>query len=111
MKLDEIEIAAAKEVLRKAVVLLRPPEAWTQGRAARDASLQSVAPESPDAVCWCALGAVQAISPGSGEATRLRTRAYWLLGGVIGSRALVNWNDAPERTHAEVIQAFEKAAA
>lgn len=36
-------------------------------------------------------------------------RAEWALREVIGRGSIVMWNDAPERTHAEVLAAFDKA--
>lgn len=33
----------------------------------------------------------------------------WPLGEAIGDASIVEWNDAPERTHAEVLAAFDRA--
>ncbi len=100
------------EVLRKALALIDTPEKWTKVVIARNAHGKEVSHRSADAVCFCMDGALARaadleISRGRYEyegATRaIRTatgeREYWL------------WNDAPERTHAEVVAAFQKAIA
>ena len=57
---------------------------------------------------WCALGAViQTLERSSPSREHETVRA---LEGVIGTY-LVSWNDAPERTHAEVLAAFDRAIA
>lgn len=103
---------AAKLVLRKAAVLLKPPEAWTKGRMARDRFREPVPPMSSRATCWCASGAIRVNAWGDSlELFQIRRRAYQLLGEAAGDMSIINWNDAPERTHAEVLAAFERAAA
>jgi hypothetical protein len=47
-------------VLKRARERLAKPGAWTQGELARDASGYGVPGYSASAVCWCALGAVEA---------------------------------------------------
>jgi hypothetical protein len=88
----------------KAIDYIR--KGWTQNYAAKDANGKSVACFDSNAVCWCALGAIRAAYPehGGGEARRK-------LREIIGDSeaSISDWNDALERTHAEVIEAFEKA--
>lgn len=38
--------------------LIEQPEHWTQGTYARDKNGKRVPPKSPEAVCWCAFGAI-----------------------------------------------------
>lgn len=53
-------------------------------------------------IAWCARGAVLAVCPtGASDAS-------WLLWNVV-NEDIVHWNDAPGRTQAEVIQAFDRA--
>ena len=49
----------------KAHELLNSPEAWCQGSPAEDACGNKVAAVNPDAVKWCALGAIQRAYPPS----------------------------------------------
>jgi hypothetical protein len=59
------------------------------------------------AVCWCALGAIRRVVGPSGHVTdawdALRASAHVV--------SIVDWNDAPSRTQAEVVAAFREAAA
>lgn len=75
---------------------------WTQGAFSRDVKGNS-ASLMRGAVCWCALGAIAAVY--SGETFQPLEKLY----GAIGTCSVFSWNDHPERTHAEVIEAFRKA--
>lgn len=89
---------------------------WTQGTYARDARGKDVAPGSPDAVCWCAEGAVAAamevlpavpyfphfakvISPLAKTISPLVPETVWVC----------VWNDTPGRTQDEVLDTFSRA--
>lgn len=48
-----------KEQLIAAKALIATREAWTQGTSARDSLGHAVDPRSPDATCWCAMGAIE----------------------------------------------------
>ena len=86
--------------------LLATPDKWTQGAAARDPKGEPVHPFSPDAICWCFGAALRKCYPFAPERNRLRSPILQKLGfdplerseGVVPA-----WNDAPERTHAEVL--------
>lgn len=51
-----------KEVLIKARELISKPENWIQGAVARNKYGVSTQAISPDAVCWCAVGALGAVA-------------------------------------------------
>lgn len=54
----------------------------------------------------CAIGAIMAVF------NRYEQRhAIAALSGIVGCSLISEWNDAPERTEAEVVAAFERAAA
>jgi hypothetical protein len=61
---------------------------------------------------FCTYGAVQkAVTGNAEEECNPRTKPLEaLLRQVTGATSLAHWNDAPERTQAEVIEAFRKAA-
>lgn len=85
---------------------------WTQAAYARGKSGRSAVPSSRAAVCFCAVGALAAASrkkyPNSAiEGIRELSLS---VGGDGYETAILEWNDAPERTQAEVIEAFRKAA-
>lgn len=94
------------EVLRKARAKITPEGAWTQEYLARDAANCPVSEVDPSAVCWCAFGVIGAVS-----SMDTWMAAIGIFGRAIGERAIGYWNDAPERTHAEVLAAFDKAIA
>jgi len=97
------------ETLRKAADLCA--KGWTQGVMARDAKGKEVPASSPDAVCWCADGAMLAAS-GDGGIYRdghtyrpARAASYSAFGC-----GPFEFNDAPNRTADEVIRALRAAA-
>lgn len=65
---------------------------------------------------FCPVGAINQVIHGNAEndeTTAAWANAVLALEGAIGRDAYIglpNWNDAPERTQAEVIEAFRKAA-
>jgi hypothetical protein len=95
------------EVLEGALEILRDPKRWTKGAFAKDK--YGFALNFFDrAVCFCSIGALIKASD--------RNCAWYYPPGLDVLSDAVNipvsaWNDAPERTHAEIIQGFEKAIA
>lgn len=84
--------------------LLSDPARWTKGYYARDArgNLQGV--HSPAACSWCLLGAAMKCYPTDHDL------AVAKLKGMMGyGIPLHSWNDAPGRTHAEVLELVRKA--
>lgn len=85
-------------VLIKARALIADPAMWGKGRRGRD---------RPFATC-CAAEAIEDM-----PYSEARRRAIVALRNAVLSHPsverLVDWNDAPERTHAEVLAAFDKA--
>ena len=95
------------EILRAARAKIERPECWTKGELARDAAGNSVTPDSAEAVCWCPVGAIHASTLIGHE----RFCARHVIVNAIDSLNIGGWNDAPERTHAEVLAAFDAAIA
>lgn len=97
---------------------------WCQGTSARDASGAGVIWDSRKAVAWCAEGAIAA-AVGFEEGRRLRLPSAWdraefsacqtLLALELRARGVKTgpqkWNDAPERTAAEVAEVLRAAVA
>lgn len=83
----------SSEILITARALINTPERWVKGR-------------KPG--CWCAGDAIIAVAPGEPRSTN---SALATLKHIIGSHEIGFWNDAPERTHAEVMAAFDRAIA
>jgi hypothetical protein len=101
-------VKTTKEILTEARELIA--KGWTQGNAARRADGKDALLSDPDATCFCSFGAVVLASRGcetSGEALTALRRS---ISGNNG-RSIVDWNDDPSRTQAEVLAAFDKAIA
>lgn len=101
-------------MLEVAKALISSPEKWTQGVSARDARGRHVDYGSQQARCWCVLGAMMKIDVGLDNFFG-RQGAIWLLEKTMKSiwpsySGLGSWNDAPERTHADVMRLFTAAA-
>lgn len=96
------------EVLRRALEIISDPVKWTQGTFARDQYGNSVAPDSPEACRWCALGAIDRaakdIGVAEGVSSGSRDRLVVAAGGPIPP---INDTDG----HAVILAAFDKAIA
>lgn len=114
------------EILKAARELLSDEKRWTKGRYARDAQGNPTPTHAVDAVCWCPEGALVKFSAaekdasinsiivdeallGAFRAVAATSAEYDEIPGVIFQSQLWPWNDAPERTHAEVLQRFDDA--
>jgi hypothetical protein len=76
---------------------------WCQGVSALDSQGNGVVPESPSASRWCIHGALSRVY---GEGT---DDAHFRLAKSIGFWTTIHWNDDPNRTQAEVVEALKKA--
>lgn len=95
------------EILTKAADLLEKPGAWTQKELGRRADGTPIrcGEDMAEAVCYCISGAIIAIA-GPDHLMRC-TRAV----EKVTRKLPVIWNDAPERTQAEVVAKLREAAA
>lgn len=92
-----------KEVLEAARDLIVDPKRWTTEYFAKDASEKFVGSQSPQAVCWCAAGAINRVSGVDG---RLAERALTAFRQVVGFN-IAKFNDSSR--HEDVIAAFDIA--
>jgi len=79
---------------------------WTQRVWARDAGGCASDGTAAEAVCWCALGAL------AGAEVDHISRAMAELGAALPEGAhhgVDEWNDAPGRTHEDVIALYDRA--
>ena len=95
---------------------------WCQGAHARDEAGVEVPSWSEEARSWSLLGALLASwhrqdeRDGEDVVAHLADahalgHATEVLGNVVGTAELSGWNDDPARTHAEVVDALERALA
>jgi hypothetical protein len=101
-------VKTVADLLRDAKAKIAGPEAWTQGVLARDTAGVAVDPTNPDACRWCAEGAVVAAT-GQQTFEEASDRCLAYLRASCGEAALFAWNDAPERSHEEVLEVFDFA--
>lgn len=101
----------SRNVLKRAAQVIAEPERWCKSQMARNSDGNPVEPESPNAVCFCAFGAIR--------------RAYLELDMVVeasclrlveseamrlaapGGFGFLHFND--KSTHKEVLEMFETA--
>jgi hypothetical protein len=89
------ETLSVADVLERAADLIEPEGAWTQGDYV-----------GPNGRCWCVLGAIKR----AGHFHNDINPAALALKDVVGKTWLHEWNDAPERTQAEVVAKLREAA-
>jgi hypothetical protein len=95
------------EFLRAWRMQIDTPEKWTRGCAARLANDTSCHWRNEAATKWCLLGAYDVTDRKFGEGVNALLRVEQLS----PNSRLSSWNDAPGRTHAEVMNLLDKAIA
>lgn len=101
------------EVLERAADLIEPEGAWTQGEYARNAYGSAFIhgwryPDGPP-VCFCLNGAINFVA--GNRVTQDYAPAQRVVESMFDDGATGTWNDAPERTQAEVVSKLREAAA
>lgn len=105
-----MEALKPSEVLSRAADLIEPEGAWCQGGASNAPNREALA---ADATAWCGWGAIARAM--NSEAThRVFTYLDRATGGPSAIASPSKWgqsfNDAPDRTQAEVVAALRKAS-
>lgn len=98
-----------KQKLIEARKVIENPASWHKGSYARDTYGLRVPVYSDNAVSYCTIGACNKVFNSWSTTyqevlTRLQRAA-----NVPPGEGIPDWNDAPERTHEEVLAAFDKA--
>jgi hypothetical protein len=100
-------MSSVVEVLTKARALVE--RGWTQRASARN-ERGEIVPTTSDAACtWCALGALSVCGLDGSWVPAAAALAVANFG--TSDAHIPTWNDAPERTQAEVVAAFDRAIA
>ena len=92
------------DVLKMARGFIQEPSAWVKGSHAQDDRGEELAPEEPDAVCFCLEGAIIRALTESGEfgaGSELLEMNAELMGA--DGEYMTMWQDRAKRTHAEVL--------
>lgn len=101
-----------KQILEKAKSFLE--KGWTRCAYARSENLLNVAPDSPQAVCWCALGAIEAAYLILDVRISYKFKAANLLAEAINlgreyKATIPSWNDCICSSKEEMLHTFDKA--
>ena len=104
---DAPDTALVKAVRKR----LTEESAWTQAGYAALPDGRGTDSYNPDAVCWCLGGARDVEGKKSGDFAANRHDAFARALGFRNSDEMFTWNDAPERTQAEVVAKLREAAA
>jgi len=98
------------EILRGMRELLAEESRWTREYYGRYRDGEGCTNGYDDgACCWCLMGAAEKVS-GERDPGRIERVFIKVLGGRT-SGDIFTWNDAPERTHAEILAALDRAIA
>lgn len=99
MELNEIVTTFVPLAMEKIAI------GWHQGSLAKDSNGDPATPESPDACSWCLTGAIWAVCDHKGaEYKVLMTH----IRKVLGTDAVVFWNDQTGRTKEDVLKLLGK---
>lgn len=105
--MTDVSEQSVADVLRRAADLIEPEGRWCQGAGARDGAGKVVGSFTPIATCWCT---ITAISKVAGREDNVASDARTVVRKMLNTKYLGDWNDAPERTQAEVVAALRSAA-
>lgn len=103
---------ALKDDLTAARALIDTPDKWCKDAQSYTTNGEPTTFDDVSACSWCAAAAVAVYAP----TLDARLGAYGLLAEAAGippedSYLLADWNNAPERTHADVLATFDVAIA
>ena len=99
---------SVKNILENTRYLLKTPNRWIKDDLANTEAGLKTQPGSPYAVKWCLVGALTKASMPYSNMECLWD-AMTLLKDITGASLLTQWNDDKERTHEDVMDAFDKA--
>lgn len=86
-------------------------EGWTQEASARRADGTKTDPYDANATCYCAYGALSAVTEDSGTSLYAFAHAEHSLKQFVKRGSYICFNDAPGRTKPQVLKLFDKAIA
>lgn len=97
------------EQLRAAKALIDTPEKWTKGEYATGPHGTYASQYSDNAVCYCAMGAIERADYLDGDwGAHFFLRKTAIERGAMG---VIDFNDAPTTTHADIMKLFDDAIA
>mgnify|MGYP003404033147 CR=1 FL=1 len=106
LRTDKEEVMETLEIIRKTRALIATPETWTTQAGARDHDGAPVSWDAPEVACRCLYIAVATAARSCIGEERVAEAL-----GFLRSADIAPWNDAPGRTHAEVLARIDEATA
>jgi len=112
-----MDIQPVIDVMEHARDLIARPNGWTQGTMARDSEGRYIATRRPEAVCFCAFGAVmRSVDDKVKENHAVYSDAHFSIGihaleDLVENKPIESWNDKEGRTQGEVVSLFDRAIA
>lgn len=99
-------------ILSAAADLIEQPNAWCQKAIARNAKGDTLRIATQNSACqWCTIGAViKACENNTYNTSEVIEKVRQVLKSRTGGDSLGGWNDAPDRTQAEVVALLREAA-
>jgi hypothetical protein len=94
------------DILIRARKLIEAPERWTKGAMARNSVGARVSAYAPDAICFCAQGALKKASDWDDHLSQAALRLNRAITIPVG---YITYNDEPETTHADILALFDRA--
>ena len=97
------------ELLIKAKAVIADPKHWTQDVYAKDAKGHHTGPSTPDAVCWCSLGALKKVAheENANGACFAATEYLAVVSDEFGCSSIPDLND--HSSHETVMKVWDKA--
>lgn len=95
------------EKILQAMEIIGDRKRWTKGTFARDSDGVTINPRDSDAVCFCSIGALDKVKSSATVKDYVFTSVPLTTYGFAG---VVDFNDAPETKHKDVMNMFMTAA-
>lgn len=95
-----------KQLDRLVLARKKIEQGWCKGSYAKDSQGNKVVETSPDAVSWCAIGAMHSTDPGAFFPI---TKDHPLCMASRGFRNITYFNDDPRTTKQDVLDLFDRA--
>lgn len=90
--------------------LLSDPERWTKGAWALNQAGAEVNAISSDAKCWCLVGAISRCYRTDDEQQPIRDASAKVKALILDRHAtIVDFNDSPKTTHADILAVLDEA--
>lgn len=96
-----------KEILIEAKNKISDPKKWTKRAYARDVDGSHVGAGEPEAVCWCSVGAIDAVLWQQDDESGAFNKAFAVLLAQTSENCIIKMND--QSSHADVMAAFDAA--